>query len=198
LDAMANTPSLTQRVCPVCGAGVTSEQTTCWLCGAALGAAAPLAVDAPPPPAALFEEHRPGSISYSLGTMMLITTMVAVCCGLVVVAPGLGIGVCIVLVPVLVRTSMVVKQREAAGRPVSMGEKIGLAVVSFIVTNVILVVVLVAAVGTFCAVCLGAGSEAAIPFALLIGGGAGIAVIVLLSKWVRSRYRRDIAGGDKR
>jgi hypothetical protein len=177
------------RVCPVCGAGVTSEQTTCWLCGAALGPA-PLAVDAPPPP--LPPEPFEQPISFSLGTLMLITTIVAVCCGLIVAAPGLGVLVCIVLAPVMVRTAMVVKAREAAGRTVTLGEKVGLVIVSFVVTNVIMVVVLVAAVGTFCAVCLGAGSEAAIPFALLIAGTTSIVVLVLLFKWVRHRYRRDV------
>lgn len=181
----------------MCCAGLVSYQTTCWLCGTpVVPPASSLETSAPSVERSQAAAPRPDAgVSYSLSTLMLITTLVAVCCGLFVAAPGLGVGVCILLVPVLVRTAMVVSRREEAGLPVSAGEKIGLVIGSFVVTTVVLTVVAVAAVGTFCAVCLTARTEAAIPFALLIGGGAGIAILVLMIRWVRHRYRRDVAGG---
>jgi hypothetical protein len=49
----------------------------------------------------------------------LLMTLASVCFGLLAVAPGLGIPVCVLLVPVLIRTTMVVRRREAAGAAVS-------------------------------------------------------------------------------
>jgi small-conductance mechanosensitive channel len=70
------------------------------------------------------------------------------------------------------------------------------------VTFVILTVTSVAAVGTFCAVCIGlaaatnsrGGSE--ISLYIMFAGVAALVVTVVLvrlfAKWARNRYRRDI------
>src|SRR5688572_10392620 len=108
--------------CPHCGA-VRAWGVPCWLCGAAAESvkgsthiiSEPRAPAVPPR----------GVVSYSLSTLMLIMTLAAVGCALIVTLPGLGVPVCILLVPVLIRTAMVVRRREEAGRPVSAGEKIG-------------------------------------------------------------------------
>lgn len=132
---------------------------------------------------------------------MLMMTLAAVWLGLLAAAPGLAILVCILLVPVLVRTSMVVRRREAKGGSVGPGEKVALAAGSFMVTLVIVVVTTVAAVGTFCAVCIGVASatdmrESEIGGLVIVSIFLALVVTGLLlwafSKWVRNRYRRDI------
>jgi hypothetical protein len=183
--------------CPQCGARLAAGSEVCWLCGAAVAAAesqppTTQAAALPAPPAPVV---RHAGASFSLGTLFVVMTLVAICCGLFIAAPGLGITVCIVLAPVLVRTAMVVNRREAAGRPVSMAEKAGLIFSSLLVAHVILAVVIVAAVGSFCAVCLSAGTEAAIPFAIMAAAIPTILVLMLMVRWVRARYRRAIEGG---
>jgi hypothetical protein len=140
-------------------------------------------------------------VSFSLATMMLLMTLAAVWLGLLAAAPGLAILVCILLVPVIVRTARVVRRREERGRTVSSGEKIALAATSFMVTLVILVVTTVAAVGTFCGLCLGMYTmsdrrDQNAGIQMVISGAVTLVVLIaigrLMAKWVRIRYRRDI------
>jgi hypothetical protein len=190
-----STPSAETRLhCPQCGAQLPRAGVPCWLCGAEQ--AKPVADShsfQSAAPIAAARSHE--GLSYSLSTLMLIMTLAAVACALVVALPGLGIPICILLVPVLIRTAMVVRRREESGRPVSAGEKIALVLISLVVANVIAAVVAVAAIGSFCFVCLSAGTEAAIPVAILGAAIVTIPVLVLLTRWIRSRYRRDIGLG---
>jgi hypothetical protein len=132
--------------------------------------------------------------------LLLVMTVAAIMCGLVAAAPGLGIVACILMAPVLVRTGMVVRRRQEAGQPVSAGEKAALIFGSFIVTSVICVVLAAASVGTFCAVCLGlaaAGGGASTMDGLIVFSGLVAFVVtgllgVLMFKWVRRRYLRDV------
>ena len=108
---------------------------------------------------------------------------------------------CVLLVPVLVRTAMVVRRRDAAGLPVSRAEKISLVISSFGVATVLAVVVSAAAFAGFCGACLlmfstgGRGDNAGL-FAWGVGMCAVAAfavwLTVLMVKWIRHRYRRDI------
>ncbi len=142
-------------------------------------------------------------MSFSLAAAMLMMTLAAVWLGLLVAAPGLAIFACILLVPALVRTSMVVRRREAAGRTVAPGEKVALTAMSLMVSLVIVTVTAVAAVGTFCGLCIGmysmTGGRGSEGQAIVMMGIAGLATLVVLvslgrwlGKWVRNRYRRDI------
>lgn len=195
-----------ERACPHCGAELKSPWTECWLCGA------PIRDDDVRPEAAAISPSRPRStprerVSFSLSTLMLVMTLATLACGLIVVAPGLGIVACILIAPVTVRTAMVVNRREAAGGRVSPGEKAMLFFSSFLVTSVIVAVVGVASVGTFCGVCIGGyallGDTQAFrgeswPLIIAIFGipiltalAVTIPIIRLLARWVRARYRRD-------
>lgn len=187
---MNDASAIGDLVCPQCHAKCDPGARQCWLCGAALDQASHN------PESAVPRRAQPAGFSYSVSTMLLATTIAAICFGLLTIAPGLAIPICILLAPVLVRTVMVVRRREAAGRKVSTSEKAWLIVGSLIVANVILAIVTVAAVGTFCAVCLSAGDERAIPIAILIAAGVTIPLLVVLFKWVRTRYHRDIAKGS--
>lgn len=184
-------------VCPECGAQQGNHQGSCWLCRADLAQ-----VNVPPaaPSASETAVSPPQQpFSFQLSTMMLLVTLAAVCFGLLAAAPGLAIPMCVLLIPVVVRTSMVVSRRQAAGKPVSVSQKVGLFLTSFAVATVLSVVVLVAAFCSFCGVCLmafsGGTSEAAIWGVLICAVGiAAAATTVYLVKEVKRRYDRDIQG----
>ena len=180
-------------ICPHCEAVVTPDANRCWLCGESLDGSS-LATAARSPGAS---SHR--GASFSLSTMLLITTLIAICCGLLVAAPGLGVIVCVLLAPVLVRTAKVVRRREEAGVRVSSSEKIGLAATSFVVAMVLATVVGFAAFCCFCAVCAFAfGADGNEPGLILLGLGVGVVGllsiwgVVKLVQWSRRRYLRDI------
>lgn len=202
---MSDASSPPYPTCAECGALLQRDVERCWLCDAPVHPPAPANAPAPSGSTSPFDvaspfdaasprahaaPHREGS--FSLATLMIVTTLVAVCCGLFLVAPGLAVTVCILIAPVLVRTAMVVRRREAAGRSVSLAERAALVVGSLVVAHVILAVVLVAAVGSFCAVCLSAGTEKAIPVAILVAAVPTVAVIALMVRWIRSRFRRAV------
>jgi hypothetical protein len=182
--------------CASCGAVWKAGNTNCWLCGAAMPSAASGGTTGRLSPAFQPRAIPAGKVSFSISTLLLATTLAAIVAALVAEVPGLGIPVCILLAPVLVRTVMVVRRREAAGKRVSTAEKVALLLTSFAVANVILAVVGVAAVGSFCAVCLGSAATLRGNSPFIVAAMAALTVTVgmlaLMFKWVRARYRRDI------
>lgn len=92
--------------------------------------------------------------SFSLGTTMLLLTLASVVFGVVAINPGLGIWVCVLSVPVLVRTIRNVRESEAQGNEVSSLQKVGLFLSSFVAASVLAVLGCVAAFASFCGVCL--------------------------------------------
>ena len=140
---------------------------------------------------------------------MIVVTLVAVICGVFAVAPGLGIPMAIIMLPVFVRTSMVVRQRETRGEDVSFATRAALFAGSFWTTVVILVVVGIASVGTFCGVCLGvyfglesSGGSVAEVVASIIAGIA-TTITTILAIWfsvrlIRRRWKRDVGQAPER
>jgi hypothetical protein len=136
--------------------------------------------------------------------VVLMLALAVVCLGVLLLAPGLGIIMAILLIVPLVRTSVLVKRRAESGRPTSRMASIGLFVASTIVQVVVLCVVGVAAFATFCLTCFGvwaatgAKSEtgASFLFAVIVAGGAALVVVVVLGRrfygWVRSRWDEDL------
>ena len=122
----------------------------------------------------------------------------AVLCGVFSISPGLGLAVCIVSAPALVRTALVVARRKSRGRRVSGIEKTVMYLGSFFVTAIILSILGAVAYGTFFAVCLGvAGGELAdIETAMAIGIMAAVLMTALvawpLALWVRRRWRKAV------
>ena len=183
-------------VCPKCDADQIEATNVCWLCGSSLEGVQEFEETARP-------TRRPERFSYSLSTLMLIVTLVAVCCGLLIVAPGLAVPMCVLLVPVLVRTTMVVRRREEVGLPVSPTEKVSLVLSSLSVATLLCIVVCSAAFASFCGVCLlivsadqrygGAGMVA---WGIGMCAAAAVAVIAMVRiiKWIAARYRRDVQG----
>jgi hypothetical protein len=188
-------------VCAECGAQQTGDVQQCWLCGARRGVGAePLELssgDFVGPP---HVEH----FSFALSTVMLIITLASVCFGLLAVAPGLAVPMCVLLVPVFVRTMMVVRRREVAGRAVSPLQKVGLFLGSFAVATILSVVIAVAAFCSFCGICLVVisgdssygGTETLLwGIGMCAAAAAAVVAIVFIIKWIRRRYQRDIRGG---
>lgn len=196
MDEQLSAETANANTCLACGARLNEATSNCWLCGTSIRDALPLG--GKPVLIHSVAGAKKTGFSYSLSTLMLMATLAAICFGLLSTAPGLGIPICILLAPVLLRTAIVVRRREATGRAVSAGQKLGLILGSLVVAHVIAAVVTVAAIGTFCAVCLGIAAsapgsdEAAISFALLAAAVVTILLLVLMFRWVRARYRRDI------
>ncbi|MAT68435.1 MAG: hypothetical protein CMJ58_02825 [Planctomycetaceae bacterium] len=179
--------------CPRCGAAVDPAASRCWLCDAALGdlQAAPTSATAQP---------RHASFSFSFSALMLVVTLVTICCGLIAAAPGLGIPFSVLLVPVFVRTMLVIRRRSQQGRPPSRGEKAQLLATSFGVAATVLVVLCTASAGAFAGVCFGLAAiidarleDLGFLFITATVVAAPLSVVALwwCVRWIRARWRRD-------
>ncbi len=180
--------------CPECGALVSEGVQKCWLCGWQRDS------DSSPRPAEAVAPRVVPSpagqgFSFSLETLMLVMTLAAVGMGAIVLFPGIGIILAIMLAPAFVRTAMVVQRRAEKGKAVALWQRVALFFGSFVTAVVILVIVAVASVGTFCALCLclysGGVRDAAMPLSFFAAAATTIAAIVLAVKWIRRRWRHD-------
>jgi hypothetical protein len=138
-------------ICPECGASVKPQDATCWLCRRSLVVVAEVVE-----PAAA---HRPGQAArpranpaqFSLETLMLIITLIAVCLGMIMALPGVGILVSIVAAPALVRTLVAGYQDRVAGTPMTLSEKL----MTFAASTGVALAVLAAGGTAFAAACFG-------------------------------------------
>jgi len=124
-------------------------------------------------------------------------TLASVCLALVTAYPGLGVILCMLLVPALVRTIRVVQHRRAMGLPVSSVKKTGLFLASFGMAAVLLTVISTAAFASFCGFLLMAFSgndDALLPWAIGVCALAVAAIVLTVAviRWIRRRYRRDV------
>src|SRR5437870_10255314 len=100
------------NVCPECGALRASAQARCWLCerkgSAGIGAVVnPYASPRP------IGENSP--LQFSIASLLLVTTLVAVCLGVFLQSPGLGIFLSVMTLPAVIRTIIDVAQRKRGG-----------------------------------------------------------------------------------
>ena len=122
----ASTPATTDKTsglptfCPSCGAGTEPERTHCWLCHAPLDAA-------PPVVATVVDEKLAAAnpAQFSIATILLVTTLVAVLLGVFRLNVALGVVLVIFSVPALVRTASVARREQRHGQRVSTAGKIG-------------------------------------------------------------------------
>jgi hypothetical protein len=191
----SNDPFAASPVCPRCGATLGGGEL-CWLCGASLTQASAAPASAAPAVA----HHRHAGFSYSISTLLLVTTLAAIVLGIAASAPGLGIFIAMLLAPVLLRTMMVVRAREAAGLDVGPAKKTALVATSLLATAAILGVTCCAAFCSFCTACIfvagfgGSGNNSELlGFLLLSLVGALISWLLLyvLIRRSRARFRRD-------
>jgi hypothetical protein len=136
--------------CPDCGAAIRREDALCWLCHRSLLVEAE-AVEAGSPFRPQAQPPRANPAQFSLETLMLVITLIAVCLGVIMAAPGLGILVAVVAAPALVRTLVAGYQERKAGRPMTLGEKL----LTFLASTGVSLAVLVTGWTAFAAACLG-------------------------------------------
>lgn len=143
-------------LCPDCGAQVQPAAAACWLCQKPLASQAEI-VEAeiveptPPPIIPAWEQARrtASPLQFSLESLMLVITLVAVCLGMIVVMPGLGVPVAIVAAPALVRTLIAGFQQRAAGSQMTLSEK----ALTFLASTGITMAVLAAGGTAFATAC---------------------------------------------
>lgn len=183
------------NTCPECGAPLVKGAASCWLCclkGAApaqasenAGVAVPKAADTnpyaspAPPPAANLDR------TFSLSTMFLWTTLVAVVAALARIAPGLAIAAAILCFPAALRTVFAVGRRKSkSGARMTVMDKIEIFLASF---GIVLSIV-IGAVSAFVATCFPIGllsfdtHAGSILFAVVAGTVAGGVVAILLTR----------------
>jgi hypothetical protein len=182
------------RVCPRCEAKIPHDAARCWLCGMSLPVerVASASRDRTPEFVDEIEVVPDSAATFTLTSLFLLMTLIAVGMGLFVIAPGLGILLGMAAAPALIRTALVAHRRDQLGRETSPARKIALFVASVAVTVLMGIVVIVGAIGSFCIVCLTAGTEAAIPVAGIIGIAVATGVVALFAVLIRARYRRDV------
>lgn len=175
--------------CRDCGAAVAPQARACWLCGAAIEPH-DAAIDAkllglPPPPGPL-------RMTFSISGLLTVTTLAALCLGVGLIWPGLGIGLVIVILPALVRTWLITAR--AGSVQVKPVERFAAFVGSLAVSLITMTTVSVAAAAAFMGSCIvaAAGSEAlrvargydvwpiAVGAGALGGLVAGIGVVLLM------------------
>ena len=138
------------HTCPECGARLRAADAKCWLCGRQLTHDAEI-VEATIVAPAWVESHQPPlkPWQFSLESMLLVITLVAVCLGMIVAMPGIGVLAAIVAAPALIRTLMVGYQERRAGHKQSMGEK----VLAFLASTGVAIAVVLAGASAFGAAC---------------------------------------------
>ena len=165
---MSHTPSTDSARCSDCGAPLNRGESECWLCRRARQAN-----DAPSSPFAVAERKTAGQ--FSLATVFLIITLIAVCLGTLRLAPGVGVLLMIVAAPALIRTCIVGVREKRGGHSLSIGEKL----IAFLASSAIIILVGVAGFIAFQIACWGSCAAVAgiqqkeSENAMLIGIGAG-------------------------
>jgi hypothetical protein len=124
---------------------------------------------------------------FQLSSLFLTITVICLCLGLFRAAPGLVIPLMVIAVPALVRTRRASRLASMAGKPLSLGARIG----TFITSIFILALVIVAGFVAFCMACIslflptigaqGAGqrNETSVVQLLLIGGSVALIFFVI-------------------
>lgn len=199
--------------CP-CGADNPSDAKICWLCLRELpgvktpdpGSYEVGASETSPssPVTSVWQPSVPSSPTatspgwpaseapFALPTLALWMTLAVVGLGVFIIAPGLALILAIGVMPALVRTALVVGRRSKSGEQIPNVEKVLLFLGSLGTSVVVAVVVLVASVGSFCAVCLTSGKQSAVPVAILVAVVVTGGVLFFLWKWIRHRWQRDV------
>jgi hypothetical protein len=152
------------------------------MCGAIAGET----LQAPLRPA----EHKRSGETFGLSTLFMFITLVAVCLGVAMTAPGLGIFLAIVCVPAFIRAGARVTRYEASGQRTDPFDRFSFFLGSL---GMILLIGLAGCAAFFaaclaaCPVVLGTNNERLIVPFLILASIAALAVIVWLLRrtWPR-------------
>jgi hypothetical protein len=133
-----------------------------------------------------------GPQTFGLSSLFLFVTLIAICLGVLVAVPGLGIVLAVISVPAFVRASASAARERAAGHEAEPADKI-----RFFLTSLGLVIVIaIAGFAAFFAACLvacpivlSADSDALILFFMAVAGVIAVTLMGWLFKktWPRSR-----------
>jgi hypothetical protein len=152
MNAESQKPDQPARpACPECGAEIKPQDRQCWLCHRLLVIDAEVVESGSPFAEQVAPPKWVNPAQFSLETLMLVITLVAVCLGMIMALPGLGIVVAIVAAPALVRTLVAGYQERKAGTPMTLGEKL----LTFAASTGVAVAVLVTGGTAFAAACVG-------------------------------------------
>ena len=170
----------------------------CWICFSPLGGKLPQGALQQPVAAKGYKESSAASGGFSLASLMMLVTLVAVVLGMFTISPGFGMPLAIVAAITWVRTVSVVKYRSATGKPATKVEIVLMFVRSVAVTLVILMLVGVAAAAALAAACTGmigasgGGGEVGTIFGIaIVVLIAAVLGIVVAARYERGRWQRD-------
>jgi len=127
--------------------------------------------------------------TFSLESVLMITTLIAVCLGLGAMEPAYGVLLAIFSLPALVRTVGIRARRKIAGRSMSLVQKS----VTFLASMVLVVVIVFATVTTFFTICnaaleiplLNSNIGAVLGFIVCLSASLGVAVFLVRAFWHR-------------
>lgn len=120
---MPSDASLKAPHCHTCNAELLIGQDRCWLCGAAIGSGS----EGPPsnqPTATSLSMTSGRPVRFSLSTLMMFMTLAAIVCGVYSIAPGIGIIMALVLLPVMTHAVISVRRVEALGNRLGHEDRI--------------------------------------------------------------------------
>jgi hypothetical protein len=178
------------RRCPGCGAQLAVSDRRCWLCLCSLR---PLAEN-------LDGSRSPGIVpgnagsQFSLATILLLTTLIAVCLAACRVNPCLGTWTVLLFVPAMIRTICMGAAEAGRGHRLSICEKLA----AFLWSLGVVVLMYAAGFVAFATSCtfLGAMAAAAGPAAelilivgLIVGTGLGAAAAIWVLWALRPRWQ---------
>ncbi|HMP80524.1 MAG TPA: hypothetical protein PKD54_13800 [Pirellulaceae bacterium] len=149
------------------------------------------------------KETDPNRFSYSLSSLLLVTTLIAICLSVFVALPGLGVMLAILALPPLIRTALVVNKRRANALGTETHQVVAMFFSSMFVTIVTFLAVSITAFGTFCGLCFVSSGVVNINNNLVMLCIAGcsllsaMGVLIASSFWFRQRWRRDTQGPRK-
>lgn len=132
--------------CPQCGARPRPGENRCWFCERRLAPFAdfePVAADAGEKVFIAGHTPRPG-LQFSIGTMLLVTTLVAICLAITLAIPPLGISVGVIAVGGLVRTTIIGWAQIRAGRRFELRDKLD----NFVASSSVFLIALMSGIST--------------------------------------------------
>lgn len=182
-------------LCTSCGAANRADAKACFLCGQphdpdkstanlaevvwapVKGSTQPFNPYAPPAAAAA------DSTTFELSSLMLVIALIAVCLGVTVEAPGMGVPMAIIATIALGRTSRFNAHYRTLGTRLSVGEKLAIFMSTVAIVYLVIIAGIVAFVVAFSAIC--AMSMAGDTPIAVIAVVVGIAIFFALSALIR-------------
>jgi hypothetical protein len=178
--------------CPHCGAEVQQLGNLCWLCRHKH-------ISADPNPYASPRAIGDNAVQFSLASLFLVMTLLAVGLGIFLLVPGLGVLFAFISTPALIRTMIATGRQRQFGAPLSPAEKISVFFLSWFLMSAIGIAAMVAFVAVcFAGVLVTESAGASLETVLGIGALSGLAAALPLTIWlmrITSPAKIEVASG---